>query len=98
MLEGPDCKAKFHLLEREKIKIESELGEALDWKELPGNKESHISLHHYDCDFFNRLRWEEYQIWMAEHFEKFKKIFEQRVKRLNPDDYNSEVEEKSDEN
>jgi hypothetical protein len=84
---GPDSKAFYHLLERERSKIDAELGSDLVWRELPGKTESHIALHHYDCDPFDRPRWQEYMTWMAENLEKFYRVFGPRVRLLNPSDY-----------
>src|SRR5262249_9635680 len=50
ILTGSDAKAHFHLLEQQKREIEKEVGEALEWKELPERKESHVNLRWQSCD------------------------------------------------
>ena len=84
---GPDAKAHFHLLQQQKEAIEQEIGCALDWDELPGKKESRISLRKNDVDLTNRDEWKSQQLWMAEELEAFYKAFAPRVKELNAEDF-----------
>lgn len=96
VLSGSVSKSHFHLLEREKSAIESEIGMALDWRENPGKIESHIYLHQRNMDPTIKNYWPEQHQWLCENLEAFKKVFAPRVKMLNADNYQpGEVIEKT---
>lgn len=87
---GENAKTFYKLLEMEKDAIEAESGEELDWRELPGKTESHILLHNLNCDLAEQARWPEYYSWMIEHLERLKKVLANRIKNLDPNDYEPE--------
>lgn len=87
---GPDAKPHFHLLYKDKQKIESELGEELcenlEWRENPGKKESQVVVA-VNMDPTRRDKWEEQHLWLLQTLEKFNKIFSPRIKKLQASDY-----------
>lgn len=82
---GENSKAYYNLLKEDKVVIEKEMGCALEWRDLPNRKESHITLPHKDADPMDKARWGEYQQWMADTLEQFYKVFNKRVKELEID-------------
>jgi len=86
------CNAKealayFRLLEHEKEAIEEEIGEALDWEELPSRKEKRIAIRKNNADPTNKADWPAQHQWMAEKLEAFYKSFSPRVKELDAAEY-----------
>jgi hypothetical protein len=84
---GPDGKAHFCLLEQDREAIESDLGEPLEWCELPNRKQSYIGLSKRNVDPLDRSIWPKQQEWIAETLETFHAAFSQRVKQLSADNY-----------
>ena len=70
-----------------KEKIGKGVGEALDWRELPGKTESHIYLSKYQTDPNDEIRWEEQHVWLLEKMEKFDATFRPIVKTLNANEW-----------
>lgn len=87
VLTGPDAKAHYHLLNKDREIIEKEIGTSLDWEELPGKKESHIMLRRLNSDPTDRSKWQEQDNWLADKLEKFYQVFANRVKNLDADEY-----------
>jgi hypothetical protein len=54
--------------------IEQELGESLQWNELPGKKASRIKLLRV-ADVPNPENWKEYFTWLKEKAEVFQEVF-----------------------
>lgn len=84
---GPDSKAHFHLLARDRLTIEEQIGKALDWRERTTVAESQIVLHWRGCDLNQRSLWPEYQRWMVENLEKFKLVLGPRIRLLKAEEY-----------
>jgi hypothetical protein len=87
VIKGPDAKPHFYLLEHDKAAIEQEFGRPLEWKELPTALESHILLNKPDSDLSDKTKWQDYAAWMAEGLEKFTRVFKDRVRELDAEDY-----------
>ncbi len=68
-------------LEAERLAIEREIGEPLQWNPNPDNKDKIILLDR-KVDLDDRSKWPEYVSWLAEQVSKFKKAFEPRIKKL----------------
>jgi hypothetical protein len=85
---GQEGKAHYHLLHQERDKIESEIGEQLEWRENPGKVESHIYWHNLDLDPLVRDKWPEIKLWLAESLETLNQVFRGLVKSLNASEYN----------
>lgn len=70
----PHSKDLFKSLYANKDKIETEIGEKLEWKELPERKASRIKMSHA-VDTEDTTKWEEYFEWLLQESEKFHKVF-----------------------
>ncbi len=74
-----DEKELFNFLFKEKNRIEKELGEKLDWAELPGKKASRIKIS-CEADIDKPENWDKYFNWMKNVGEKFQKVFSKYIK------------------
>jgi hypothetical protein len=90
VMSGPNAKPHYYLLERNKEQIEQELGLVPEWRELPDNKESHITIRR-NIDPTDRASWPEQHKWLMDGLEKFHSVLGPRIKQLNADDYRQEV-------
>ena len=79
-------KPRFHLLERDKIDIEKEIGAELVWEEKPGLQDKHIKRALYETDPENRQDWNRQHQWLCEQLEIFHSVFSPRVKVLDASD------------
>jgi len=75
----PNSKETFFELTKHKENIEKELGEKLEWQELPNKKASRIKIEQ-DADVDNTAKWESYFEWLRQQAESFQKIFSKRIK------------------
>jgi len=91
VLQDDNAKAYFNLLKEEKERIEQELGNKLDWRELPGAKESRIHFDNRDMDPKNREQWNNQHKWLADALTKMDQVFRERIKTLNADDWHQEI-------
>jgi len=91
----PDAKPHYFLLEQEKEEIEIEIGESLEWRPLPDNKESQIRILKFNVGLEEEKNWPEIFKWIVEHLETFNKSFRPRIKQLDAANYIPE-EEKND--
>lgn len=87
VLKGPDRLAHFHLLLEQKQQIEEELGFPVQWRELPGKKESRIDISRHDFNPKDREQWPLQIEWLANTLESFYHVFSPRVKQLDATDY-----------
>lgn len=69
-----DSKSLFAELSKHKQEIEQELGEKLEWMELPGKKASRIKLSKEGA-VSETAKWEEYFEWLKTKAEDFQKAF-----------------------
>lgn len=86
-LTGTDAKSQFALVADQREQIESNIGEELDWEEMPNRKESRISVW-LTADPLNRADWERQHTWLAERLEAFFRVLSPRVKAMGATDYN----------
>ncbi|MCG6536565.1 MAG: DUF4268 domain-containing protein, partial [Syntrophales bacterium LBB04] len=70
----PDSKNLYRKLFNDRGVIEQELGESLQWNELPGKKASRIKLIR-DADVPNPENWKEYFTWLKDKAEDLQEIF-----------------------
>ncbi len=91
-LKDENAKPYFHLLKEDKESIESEIGEPLDWRELPDKKMSRIILYKNSVDPLDESGWPQQHAWMLDAMEKFNKVFRPRIKELNADEWRPEEE------
>ncbi len=82
-----NSKAYFHLLYQDKSEIESEIGSPLQWRELPNNVRSEISLRRDDVNPQNPDKWGDYHRWLLTYIEKFYTVFVPRIDNLDVADY-----------
>lgn len=75
-------KVAFRALYVEKNAIEREIGESLEWQELPGRKAARIASFKYNVDPSNKAGYPELHGWMLARIERFKKAFAPRVRSL----------------
>ena len=92
---GTDAKPHFYLLQRHKEAIADEVGEPLEWRELPKGKESQIRLCEHKTDLEDRQDWKAQHEWLKEKLELFHKVFAPRIKNLNASEYVSETIEET---
>ena len=69
-------------LEADRVAIEKEIGEPLQWNPNPDNKNKVILLDRL-ADLNDRSKWPEYIAWLADRVAKFKKAFEPRIRKLD---------------
>jgi len=87
-LPHPDhSKAFFHLLMRDKERIEQELGMPLEWQELPEKTASRIAIYN-PANATDESVWPSQHKWLKDTIEAFDRVFRQRVKNLNPEEWN----------
>lgn len=72
-------KELYFKLFKYKAQIEKEIGEKLDWRELPERKASRIIIAK-SGDYRDVDAWEQYYAWMLEKSESFKKVFPKYIK------------------
>lgn len=75
----PESKELFHELLSHKDDIESELGETLDWMELPDRKASRIKISQM-ANINEVHNWENWFNWMLNQAEKFHNLFGKYIK------------------
>ena len=91
-LQGSDAKKHFKQLETEKAKIEQQIGQPLDWRELPTKEASRILLMRADSSIKDSAQWPEQHNWLADHLEKFNSVFRPLIQSL-PASYRIDFEE-----
>ncbi len=82
-LQGPDAKAHFALLHRQKADIERELGCELVWDEMPGGIESRVAQVLDDADLNHEDDWPRQHDWLAGRLNAFHRVFTPRVRILD---------------
>jgi len=80
------AKAYFNLLKRDQAAIESEIGAALEWKELPQKTTSKIILFK-EADPADESDWPKQHQWFKETIEKFDRVFRIRLKGIDPEEW-----------
>ena len=87
-----NAKPYFHLLHEDKAEIEQEVGAALEWKEMPESKTSRILLFKNNVDPLDESQWPYLQEWFLEKMTLFDKVFRERVRKLDADDWQPDGE------
>jgi hypothetical protein len=88
---GNDSKAFFHLLEQERTEIEEELGFAVEWLELPERKNSKLRIYRNGLNPMDKDKWLDHFKWFHETLESFHRVFKDRIKNLNIEDWVDEI-------
>lgn len=86
VITGQKAKAYYHILFQQKDAVEHEIGHKLEWRELPRNKQSDVTLSREDCDVLDKDQWGDLHSWLREYLEKFHATFSPRIKDLKAED------------
>jgi hypothetical protein len=84
---GPDARAHFHLLSRERNEIDRQLGKPADWREVADVNERQIGWRWENVDPSDRADWPRQHKLLAEHLEVLWRVLRDRVKNLDADDW-----------
>ena len=84
---GDTAKASFHLLREQAAEIEQGLGHSLEWEELPTRRDSRIAVYLNDLDPADQTDWPRQHSWLATNLNAMHRAFANRVKALNPDQW-----------
>lgn len=87
MITTREAKAHYRLLLQEKAVIETEIGHPVDWNERENRHTRSINLYNRSVDPGNREDWPRQHAWLKQQLETFHRVFSQRVRNLNADDY-----------
>jgi len=85
---GPDRIAHFNLLLAQKGETETQLGEALEWLELPNMRISRIILRR-PADVEDRDDWPAQHQWLREKLKAFHRVFTPRIRVLDASEYDA---------
>jgi hypothetical protein len=88
----PQAKSFFHLLREQKQAIEQELGYELDWEELPTRRDCRISVYMTNVDPEDERDWPRQHEWLAAKVNDFHRVFLNRVRDLDADEWQKERE------
>ncbi|MFO0407517.1 MAG: DUF4268 domain-containing protein [Labrys sp. (in: a-proteobacteria)] len=75
-------KHSFTQMLSQKLPIESQMGQALSWEELPSRIGSRIAVHRNNCDFDDRTGWPAQFVWMIHQIKQFRAVLGPYVKAL----------------
>ena len=92
-LRGSNAKPHFHLLERDRVDIEEDIGAELEWDEKDRRQQNYIRLFLYETDPEDRQDWSRQHQWLCEQLEIFHKVFSPRVEELDANDYRPQKNE-----
>jgi hypothetical protein len=76
------AKAHFLELKADQSAIEAAVGSPLDWRELPGQTESHVFWTRQNTDPADRASWPAQHAWLCATLESLYKVLAPRVRRL----------------
>lgn len=85
-ISGADAKAFFALLNSQCDAIHQQLNYALDWDELPAGRDCRISVS-LDASPDDRADWPRQHDWLAKRINEFHKVFAQRIRTLDPQNW-----------
>ena len=77
-------------LREDKEQIESDLGFAPHWRELPNKRACRIIVYYESIDFSDKSKWPIFHEWTIENLQKFDFAFRKRVRSLDLADYQIE--------
>jgi hypothetical protein len=89
-ISGVRAKAFFGLLQRQRAAIEEALGYPLDWDALPEGQDSRISVSLENADPENTADWKRQHEWLAARLTDIYRVFVDRVRVLDADDWRPE--------
>ena len=74
-----DAEVSYNTLYQQRGEIGAEIGDALEWRELPEHKQGQVMLRKYNADPTNRAQWPEQHDWFREKLEAFDRAFRPRI-------------------
>ena len=74
-----DAEVSYNTLYQQRGEIGAEIGDALEWRELPEHKQGQVMLRRYNADPTNRSQWPEQHDWFREKLEAFDRAFRPRI-------------------
>ena len=80
----------------DKDAIESEVGEVLDWRELPTKRASRVIVYRNGVDPSDEAQFAELHAWLLDHVQRFRKVFGPRVRTLDLEPSDTENSEGDD--
>lgn len=86
-ISGDSAKAFLALLMAQREAIEQDLSYPLEWEELPTRRDSRVSVYLSDLDPEDEADWPRQHQWLVERLNDLHRVFAQRVKMLNADDW-----------
>lgn len=89
------AEAYFRLLQRQRAEIEADLGYPLEWEEMPERRDRRISCCLDETDPENEADWSRQHNWFTERLNDFYRVFRDRIRVLDPDDWQPVEEEAS---
>ena len=95
-IHGPLAKQHFNALRSEAATIEAEIGQALDWLEMPDKEVSRITIRRNGFDLDRKEDWPEHFEWLRATLETMNRAFRPRIKRLPAEYPTDDSEENSD--
>jgi len=81
-ISNEQSKELFQKLLAQRESIESELGFALDWQELPDRHACRVLVHRPDSDLADEAAWPTYCAWLADKLTRLTNAFRPRVREL----------------
>ena len=84
-MDGPNAKAEFAELEKQKDSIEKSLGFSLKWHNPENKAMCRLSIRK-DADFLNETLWPQHFEWLRQHLETMHKVFAPIVRNLKLED------------
>lgn len=82
-IEGDRAKSFLKLLKEQQSAIETELGYALDWEELPARRDCRISSYLNEVDPEDKNDWPTQHAWLAKRLNDMHRVFKNRVAALD---------------
>jgi len=79
---GPEAKQRFSRLQAQRDAIESQLGFALDWQELPDAEACRIASWYPNASIEDETRWDEYLQWIEQRLVVMDRVLRPIVKAL----------------
>lgn len=76
----------YETLKRNKVEIENEFGDVLDWQDLDDSKACRIRTYKYNCHIDNVDQWDSNCEWLMDKVEKLYKVFSPRIKHIKNND------------
>lgn len=84
---GDQAKSLFYLLLEQKEEIEREIGSVLQWEELTSARDSRIAVYLSEVDPDNEGDWRRQHDWLASKVNDFHRVFRERVRLLDADQW-----------